>query len=195
MGTIIALNIFEVMALKTLGHTGWLLAGFLVVVIGIIIVDAVVGNTTAKQVWLNRLVTTVLLGLLGIVVVVLYNRPIEHFYRVSAVPITRIGSVATDADGTEYRIVEYRLKGHTKRVRVPLKQIVVTDGRNPRHSLNDIQRGTIKAKLTLKPQYRADARRINAAFAKHLTPTASSDGYLNVKLVAPTHYHRLTEKG
>lgn len=195
MGTIIALNIFEVMALKTLGHTGWLLAGFLAVVIGIIIVDAVVGNTTAKQVWLNRLVTTILLGLLGVIVVVLYNRPIEHFYRVSAVPITRIGSVTTDANGDEYRIVEYRLNGHTKRARVPLNQIVVSDGRNPRHSLNDVQRGTIKAKLTLKPQYRANARQINAAFAKHLTPPASSDGYLNVKLVAPTHYHRLTGKG
>ena len=195
METIIALNMFEVIALKTLGHTGWLLAGFLAVVTGITLVDAVVGNTTTKQIWLNCLVTTILLGLLGTIVVVLYNRPIEHFYRVSAVPITRIGSVTTDADGTEYRIVEYRLNGHTKRARVPLEQIVVSDGRNPRHSLNDIRRGTIKAKLTLKPQYRSNARQINAAFAKHLTPPASSDGYLNVKLVAPTHYHRLTGKG
>lgn len=190
----IALNIFDIMALKTLGHTHWLIALMIVGIAALPAVDAFVSNTTPKQVWLNRLLTVGLLVLLVGTIGVFLNQSVEHFYRVEAVPITRIGSVAKNADGDQYRVVEYRLKGQTKRVRVPLKQITVTDGRDPKDSLDDIKRGTIKAKLTLKPRYQADAKTINRAFAKHLLLKTAQDGYLTVELVAPAHYHRLSGK-
>lgn len=79
--------------------------------------------------------------------------PVTHFYHVHSVAVEAIGPVNTDEDGTDYRLVKYQLNGQTKQTKVPLDQITVDNGQDPKKSLKDVKTGTIKAQLTVKARY------------------------------------------
>ena len=79
--------------------------------------------------------------------------PVTHFYHVHSVAVEAIGPVNTDDEGTDYRLVKYQLNGQTKQIKVPLDQITVDNGQDPKKSLQDVKTGTIKAQLTVKARY------------------------------------------
>ena len=79
--------------------------------------------------------------------------PVTHFYHVHQVAVEAIGPVNTDDEGTDYRLVKYQLNGQTKQTKVPLDQITVDNGQDPKKSLKDVKTGTIEAQLTVKARY------------------------------------------
>lgn len=177
------------------------MSGAVAIIIGIVVV--VTGIATAKRLGVYPMVVkgSALLGL-GVVLAVSplllvgANSPTEQFYEVKATPVKAIGPVVKTNDavlssGDVFaREVVYEDQGHQYKQLVWTDQIKLSDHGDARKSLKGVRRGTINAKLVLKPRYRPYAKQIKKEF-KPKRSALVNIVETKVHLERPTKYHHL----
>ena len=180
------------------------MSGAVAIIIGIVAVVA--GIAAAKRLGAHPLVVkgSALLGL-GVVLAVSplllvgANSPTEQFYEVKPTPVKAIGPVVKTNDallssGDVFaREVVYEDQGHQHKQLVWTDQIKLSDHGDARKSLKGVRRGTINAKIVLKPRYRPYAKQIEHEF-KPQRSTLVNIVETKVHLERPTKYHRLGQQ-
>ena len=177
------------------------MSGAVAIIIGIVTVVA--GIAAAKRLGAHPMVVkgSALLGL-GVVLAVSplllvgANSPTEQFYEVKDTPIKAIGPVVKTNDallssGDVFaREVVYEDQGHQHKQLVRTDQIKLSDHGDPEKSLKGVRRGTINAKLVLKPRYRPYAKQIEHEF-KPKRSALVNIVETKVHLARPTKYRHL----
>lgn len=126
------------------------------------------------------------------------NSPTEQFYEVKPTPVKAIGSVVKTNDvllssGDVFaREVVYEDRGHQHKQLVWTDQIKLSDHGDPKKSLKGVRRGTINAKLVLKPRYRPYAKQIEHEFKPQRSALVNIVA-TKVHLERPTKYHHLDQ--
>lgn len=177
------------------------MSGAVAIIIGIVAVVA--GIATAKRLGAPPILVkgSALLGL-GVVLAVSplllvgADSPTEQFYEVKPTPVKAIGPVVKTNDaflssGDVFaREVVYEDQGHQHKQLVWTDQIKLSDHGDARKSLKGVRRGTINAKLVLKPRYRPYAKQIEHEFKPNRDMLVNIDETM-VHLERPTKYHHL----
>lgn len=179
------------------------MGGAALIMIGI--VAAVAGIAAAKRWGVPPILVkgSALLGL-GVVLVVSplllvgADSPTEQFYEVKTTPVKAIGPVVKTNDSllssgdVSAREVVYEDQGHQYKQLVWTDQIKLSDHGDPKKSLKGVRRGTINAKLVLKPRYRPYAKQIEHEFKPHRDMLVNIDE-TTVHLERPTNFYRLDQ--
>lgn len=123
------------------------------------------------------------------------QNPTEQFYEVQNTPVKGIGKVVKPdilsygGDDTA-REVAYEDNGRQYKQLVATDNIKLSDYGDPTKSLNGVTRGTIKAKVVLKPRYRPYAKQIEREFKPDRDKLVNIDD-TTVHLERPTKLHHL----
>lgn len=175
------------------------MSGAVAIIIGIVAVVA--GIAAAKRLGMHPMVVKgfALLGL-GVILAVSplllvgADSPTEQFYEVKSTPVKAIGPVVKPGDlwcdDVTAREVVYEDQGHQYKQMVQTDQIKLSDHGDARKSLKGVRRGTINAKLVLKPRYRRYAKQIEHEFKPHRDMLVNIDE-TTVHLERPTKYRHL----
>lgn len=178
-------------------------SGAAMIMIGVVAVVA--GIAEVKHLGVHPMVVkgSALLGLVVILAVsplllVGANSPTEQFYEVKPTPVKAIGPVVKTNDallssGDVFaREVVYEDRGHQYKQLVWTDQIKLSDHGDAKKSLKGVRRGTINAKLVLKPRYRPYAKQIKKAFKPQRSALVNIVE-TKVHLARPTKYHHLDQ--
>lgn len=177
--------------------------GAALIMIGI--VAAVAGIAEAKR-WGAPPILVKGSALLGLGVVVAVsplllvgaNSPTEQFYEVKPTPVKAIGPVVKTNDALlssgdifTWEVV-YEDQGHQYKQVVWTDQIKLSDHGDAKKSLKGVHRGTINAKLVLKPRYRHYAKQIKKEFKPQRSTLVNIEA-TKVHLERPTNFYRLNQ--
>lgn len=179
------------------------MTGMLVILVAIVCVMVAVGTLGSKHAqgvtgWMKG---TALVGLGAIVallplIIVNIQSSTEQFYEVKPTAVKAIGPVVKPdvlsfSDGSARQVV-YEDHGHQYKQLVKTDNIKLSDYGDAAKSLKEVRRGTIKAKIELKPRYRRYGKQIKREFKPDRKQLVNVDD-TTVHLDRPSQWHRLDQ--